>query len=533
MRQDIYKIIKTEKVENEGILRKKQGEMHPFVRDVTVILCGGYVIVDFGKELCGRLHIVFGGNTNGEFRVRLGESVAETCAELGEKYAGNYHSIRDCVYPIVSYSDFSTNESGFRFARIDVPNGEFARITEIFAEATPNGLEEMGDLLLSDTTLDAIYKTAKRTTTLCVRQNSIWDGIKRDRVAWMGDFYPELISAFAVYGDIPQMKAVLNMIKDYDGCWVNYIPSYSAWWIICLEKYYRLTADIDYVGAMLPYIDKVLQNFDIIIKEDGSVSYKDSKLKMFESNEFFFDWPTNLTADSEIAWRYLITYAMQKAKCVYELFNKKCDMAEDLIKRLDKYIYKPSKFKQVTAIGVLCGRIEKEQALPLLKENGTEGMTTFMGCLIIEALQKLGEGEYALWLIKEYYSKMLQLGATTFWEDFDVNWLKEDPLPLDALPDKNRKNIHADFGKFCYTGLRHSLCHGWSSGFIEFLNSYVLGVQQTKAGYKEIKVVPHLCGLNRVEGFVPTKYGIIKVIHQFENGKIKTMVEVPNGVTVV
>ena len=116
------------------------------------------------------------------------------------------------------------------------------------------------------------------------------------------------------------------------------------------------------------------------------------------------------------------------------------------------YDYKKSKFKQVTALGVIAGKISTDEAKPLLKQGGASGMTTFMSFAIIEALHIADEGEFALSVIKDYYGAMLDLGATTFWEDFDIEWLKDNPLPIDALSEKNRKNIHADYGKFCYLG---------------------------------------------------------------------------------
>jgi hypothetical protein len=35
---------------------------------------------------------------------------------------------------------------------------------------------------------------------------------------------------------------------------------------------------------------------------------------------------------------------------------------------------------------------------------------------------------------------------------------------IDELPVAGKKDIHGDYGEFCYKGFRHSLCHGWSSG---------------------------------------------------------------------
>ena len=507
-------------------------DRHTFLCQPCFIQKGGYIIFDFGKELCGRLHIKFGWmDKPGKVRIRLGESVAETCAEIGEKNAGNYHSLRDNEYQTVPLGDVSSSESGFRFARIDSPY-ELAVLTGVFAEETSNGLAIKGSFKCSDERLNDIYNVAARTISLCVREDDIWDGIKRDRVFWTGDFYPELIGAYLLYGDIPQLEKALRGIKQFEGRWVNSIPSYSAWWIICLEKYYDLSANKSFVNEMMPYLDKVVNDFSVIIDEKGEVSYKNSELEYFKDNEFFIDWPTNGTADSEIGWRYLLAYAMQKAMRLYDLSGKKNETVNTILERLDKFDYKPSDFKQVTALGVLAGKIDKKEAAKLLKRNGAEGMTCFMGFAIIEALRTVGEGEYALGLIKDYFGKMLDLGATTFWEDFDVDWLKDNPLPIDAMPDETRKNIHADYGKFCYTGLRHSLCHGWSSGFIDFFFGYVLGVVPTKPGYKQIKVEPHLCGLNRAEGVIPTPAGEIIIKNSLQDGKIQIEISVPEGIDV-
>jgi hypothetical protein len=63
---------------------------------------------------------------------------------------------------------------------------------------------------------------------------------------------------------------------------------------------------------------------------------------------------------------------------------------------------------------------------------------------------------------------MLDKGATTFWEDFDIAWA-ENSCRIDELPTPDKKDIHGDFGAFCYIGYRHSLCHGWPAGVIQFI----------------------------------------------------------------
>lgn len=531
-RINFVKIIKYSRAIDAKVLAKNAiNETHTFLYSPCKIEKGGYIIVDFGKELCGRLDMVFGWHNNAaSVRVRLGESVCETCAEIGENNAGNYHSLRDNVYSVVSWGTVFTSESGFRFARIDNAGDETVNLTLLYAETSENGLTVIGDFTCSDERICEIYRTAERTLSLCVRRDDIWDGVKRDRVFWLGDFYPELLGAHLLYGDIPQIEKVLGYIKYFDGHWVNNIPSYSAWWIICLEKYLEVSDNKEYVKNLIPYVDKIVNDFSVIIGETGEVSYKNSKLKYFGDNEFFIDWPTNGQPDSEIGWRYLILYTMQKAKKLHAEFGGENKSVDDIISKLNAYNYKPSDFKQVTALGVIAGKISAEEAKPLLKNGGAKGLTTFMSFAIFEAMRIIGEGEFALCMIKEYYGAMLDLGATTFWEDFNIECLQDNPSPIDAMPESGRKNIHADYGRFCYSGLRHSLCHGWSCGFIDFFYSYILGVIPIENGYKTIKIEPHLCGLSYIEGKIPTKYGIIKVRHEVEDGELFTSIELPENV---
>ena len=38
--------------------------------------------------------------------------------------------------------------------------------------------------------------------------------------------------------------------------------------------------------------------------------------------------------------------------------------------------------------------------------------------------------------------------------------------------DPSKKDLHGDYGKYCYLGFRHSLCHGWSAGVIRFIQEH-------------------------------------------------------------
>jgi alpha-L-rhamnosidase len=41
---------------------------------------------------------------------------------------------------------------------------------------------------------------------------------------------------------------------------------------------------------------------------------------------------------------------------------------------------------------------------------------------------------------------------------------------IDEIVPAGKKDIHDDYGAYCYVGFRHSLCHGWASGPTAFLS---------------------------------------------------------------
>ena len=139
----------------------------------------------------------------------------------------------------------------------------------------------------------------------------------------------------------------------------------------------------------------------------------------------------------------------------------------------------------------------------------------------------------ALQVLRDYYGGMLNMGATTFWEDFDLAWT-ENAAPIDAVVPEGKKDIHGDFGAFCYEGFRHSLCHGWASGPVPFLAERVLGVNIEEAGCKTIRLKPDLGDLDWAKGTFPTPKGVLTVsVYRDSDGQVHIAHEAPKGITVL
>mgnify|MGYP002355947976 FL=1 len=132
-----------------------------------------------------------------------------------------------------------------------------------------------------------------------------------------------------------------------------------------------------------------------------------------------------------------------------------------------------------------------------------------------------------------FRSAMLDLGATTFWEDFNLDWIP-NAARIDELVPPGKKDIHGDFGAYCYEGFRHSLCHGWASGPTAWLSQHVLGIQPLEPGFARVRIAPQLGNLQWAEGTYPTPQGLIRVRHERRpEGTIASRIAAPDGVRVV
>ena len=136
-------------------------------------------------------------------------------------------------------------------------------------------------------------------------------------------------------------------------------------------------------------------------------------------------------------------------------------------------------------------------------------------------------------IISRFWGGMLDLGATTFWEDFNLDWTANAGR-IDAFTPEGKDDIHGDFGAYCYPSFRHSFCHGWASGPAPWLTRHVLGIDVVEPGCRTLKVTPHLGHLDWAEGTYPTPLGTVTVRAEKQaDGSVKTSVKAPRGIKII
>ena len=386
----------------------------------------------------------------------------------------------------------------------------------------------LGTFQCSDNQLNDIWNTGAYTVQLNM-QEYIWDGIKRDRLIWLGDMHPETNTISTVFGNEESFYASLDLaIEQYPlPNWFNGMSAYSMWYLIIQYDWYRHFGNLDFLKKHANYILGLIDLIDSCVEEDGSEHLSDSR---------FLDWPSSPNKEGvEAGYRALLCWAMQDGRQLCSLLGNdaKAQKCSEIENRLKKKVLPPNYLKQAAALMAIAGLMEPEKAAQdFLLPGGPKGFSTFYGYYMLEALAMAGHYEEAMDIIRKFWGGMLNMGATTFWEDFDLDWTKNAGR-IDEFVPEGKDDIHGDFGGYCYVGYRHSLCHGWASGPTAWLSNHVLGVEILEPGCKKVRISPHLGNLQWAKGTYPTPYGQIKVHHQKQaDGTVKSSIEVPKGVKV-
>jgi hypothetical protein len=492
------------------------------------------VLLDFGMELHGgvQISIVSGSKKDtrtARFRVRFGESAMEAMSELGGKTnATNNHAIRDSEHEVSYMGAEVIGNTGFRFVRIDfLDEGHFVQLLSVRAVTLFHDLEYKGSFRCDDELLNRIWDTGAYTVHLCM-QDYLWDGIKRDRLVWAGDLHPEIATLLTVFGYHEIVPRTLDFIRDAHPLpgWMVF-PTYSIWWVLIHHDWYMHNGNLKYLLFQKSYMIGLLRQLAQCVRDDGSVDIENP----------FLDWPSSSNPGGVLAGAHALFVWCMKAGfriCTWmgdKVTAELCRNTEAKLRRMtpDHHMSKQGASLQVLA-GLLDPKLTNAQ---VLAPTSPKGYSTFYGYYILKARGAAGDVMGSLESIRAYWGGMLSLGATTFWEDFDVDWL-DNAARIDELTPTGMVDVHGTYGGYCYEGYRHSLCHGWASGPTAWLSEVVLGVRVEEPGCRVIRIQPDLGDLKWAEGTFPTPEGILRIRHErLKDGTILTDVQAPDKVRII
>jgi len=473
-------------------------------------------VYDFGKEVFGRP--TFSAGRAGSAVVLDGESMEEACDDdlaHHEQHVG--------PLPVSPGVNEYPHELALRYLRI-VSRADL-RVRDVRLRSPVHPARYRGAFACCDEDLTRVWMHSAYTLRLCMRELFI-DGIKRDRLPWVGDLYigglcnyfsfceAQIVrhSLTALYGERPE-RVDLSGIIDY-----------SMYWPMALRDYVLHTGDTAFLARARPLVERLIHA--LANKEDDH-----GLLPTDSMGWLFIDWAEVDHQGYSSNLHMLYVMALDAAAELMGLdgeadaadrIRRKADRVRQVCRRLfwddgqETYVSnaigdKPGEHvtRHAAALSILSGVARGEQ-LPhildgvLLNPSVPPVGTPYMTAFEARALARCGRVPEMLDRIRGTWVPMLRAGASTFWEAWD--------------PEATGVQHYAFYGR----PFGKSLCHAWSAGPIFLLSSEMFAARPIEPGWKRFTVDPSAGGLAWAAVTVPTPFGDID-IHVDEEEAVATV----------
>ncbi|QEC58471.1 Bacterial alpha-L-rhamnosidase [Flavisolibacter ginsenosidimutans] len=474
-------------------------------------------LIDFGKETFGfvKLHGVKG---SGAMTLYYGESKEEALSKDGavtlDRLQFSNVSKQDSTMPL---------SKAFRYVNVVMePTLNLDSVSMLYEYAD---VKDRGSFKCSDEEINRIYDVAKYTLHLATREFFI-DGIKRDRWVWSGDAYQSYLMNYYLFFDSPTVERTMAALRGKDPVTghINTIMDYTFYWFLGIYDYYLYTGDKSFIKNFYPRMQSMMEY--VLGRRN-----KDGLLQGLPGDWIFIDWANGLSKKGEVSFeQMLFARSLETMALCADIVNDDrgkttyTKLSDDLKKKLFSLYWNSSKHALVHSRvdGKQTGNVtryanmfgiffnyfndaqKQEVKQHVLLNDSIQKITTpYMHFYELEALCAMGEQDYVLKQMKDYWGGMLNLGATSFWEEYN--------------PTKKGAEHYAMYGR----EFGKSLCHAWGASPIYLLGKYYLGVKPTAAGYATYTIEPKLGGLQWMQGEVPTPAGNIQVYCSTTQMKVK------------
>jgi alpha-L-rhamnosidase len=434
--------------------------------------------------------------------VASGESLEEALAP--ESLAETRHDVErrgDNLWATV-------HELGFQFVVI-----RDAHPLAVHVESRARSTIAAGAFACSDDQLTHIWNVGAATLHACM-QGLVVDGIKRDRLPWLGDHSLNLLSnAFSV-GDAAISRDSLVALGAPTHGYVNGISDYSLWWLITSRFQQRYFDDAEYVEMHADHIHHFATD---LLEQTDERGYFEPRgqhdgFPSAGAESIFIDWGITGADSKSTALQMLWLWALRSTAEMLESVGHPAachwsaqadrvrsalveDAWDDLASRWRERVRgdegRASAYPNFLAVlsGIAPDRDSAEMVSAI--RYGTVG-TPFMRALALRALALLGDRHGSLAQIRDRWGPVVAAGATSFPEEFAA--AGQSPYEMYGRP----------FGK--------SLCHAWGSGPVSLLPQILLGLEPGPNGWADFTIAPDLGDLDWAAARIRTVHGDITVI---------------------
>ena len=389
--------------------------------------------------------------------------------------------------------------------------------------------EFSGSFECEDPFLNELWKRSARTLYITMR-DTYMDCPDRERAQWWGDATNELGEAFYSLSPSSQLlarKGILELVnwQKADGSIYAPVPAgnrvielpmqslASVGWYGFYTQYW-FSGDSSFVAETYPRVHKYLH-------ADGLWSFKENGLVNVRPGDWNWgDWGDDI--DSEVltnCWYYL---ALKAEKYFAGMLGKHDDvemigaMMDRIAGNFDAAYwtgssYRDPNYKKQTddraqAMAIVSG-LASEDKYPALFETFKKEYhaSPYMEKYVLEALFRIGHGDFAIERMKSRYSKMMSYDYSTLFEGWGIG--------------------NEGFGG-------GTINHAWSGGPLTILSQKLCGIEPTAPGFRTFEVKPQMGSLKTAKASLETHYGMIRVSLERKSAKSNVAsltIEVPEG----
>ncbi len=334
--------------------------------------------------------------------------------------------------------------------------------------------------LIIDPELKRIYDTGVKTLADCM-QDVFEDGPKRDRRLWLGDLRLQALANYASFDNTDLVRRCLYLfaaMTTEEGkisanvfTQPDYIPDdtflfeYSLFFISVLYDLNQAHPDPQLVRELYPVckkqMDLTLGMFDV----NGKL-IPDPDYPIFTDWSQEFDKETSGQAEVIYVLKQFLALAKEAGEENLEYYETMLDListyAKDILYDPERHLFVSGEqeYNIASQVWMVLAHVMDDKTNHEIMETAVSELfpvqgiaTPYMYHCIAEALFAAGLYDEAVTLIKDYWGKMIRLGADTFWEAFDPD-----------RPD------YSPYG----SPIVNSYCHAWSCTPVYLIRKYML-----------------------------------------------------------
>ncbi|MBR6374042.1 MAG: family 78 glycoside hydrolase catalytic domain [Victivallales bacterium] len=533
---------------------------------------GGFsVILDFGKMVTGRLEVELTASPGTVVDIAHEEALGKN-GNLRSDHTATNATYNFCDRYITGNGRQTIGnhlvDRGFRVVRLTFRNftGDVT-LHRIEGIDRRYPMSKKGRFFSSDYQLNRLWDAAFETISACTT-DVFTDCPWRERLFFTNDFVVECRSALQLTGEYALVRHALELIfseMDENGIFPCVIPQHGSmlafhgldkcgpWILSCnltlplsVLEYVLYSGDAASLEQWYPLLLRMMNTFRAWKTPDGCIDVRGN----YQGDTTFFDWSFELNGkqisscgSALMNCLYIIALQAMDRLGAFAGFTqisfadeiqemrtatirnfflddeqmlldvKEAVQDEELLRQCGVPIGKRGDFRSSKASNALAILANLDMARPGIKKIFINALLSeecfppelFYSSFVLLALKAEGLDNDCIGYVRRYWGPMLDSGTPTLWENGVYSAGKEG------------------FGGSA------SLCHGFSTSPVDYLQTALIGISPLEPGFKVFRFAPSPCGLDFADGSVPTPHGAIHVSWKMQDGQIVADIFVPEG----